>query len=273
MTKNQLSNLLSKPQTSTNDKKSTKSAINKLQLQMLRIQQSIWHNKQRVIIVFEGFDAAGKGGAIRKITEVLDPRGIRVYPVGEPGQEEQSKHWLSRFWNMLPSPGMITVLDRSWYGRVLVERVENLTEKKNWRRAYNEIIQFEKYLVDDGIHLIKIFLAVSKGEQLIRFQDRLNDPYKQWKITEADIRAREKWDNYVSAVDEMLFKTNTSSPWHLLPADNKYESRLNCLKAVTYQLAPHQKWIEQEAKKLGKRDLKKSLKNLELKDSSHQIKK
>lgn len=142
--------------------KSYKKEIQKLQLKMLTIQQGIWHQKKRVIVVFEGFDASGKGGAIRRLTQVLDPRGVRVYPIGPPTEMEQKTHWLYRFWARLPEPGMMAFFDRSWYGRVLVERVENLTAKKDWKRGYSEINQFEKMLVDDGIELIKIYLSISK---------------------------------------------------------------------------------------------------------------
>jgi polyphosphate kinase 2 (PPK2 family) len=224
-----------------------KSALKKLQLKMLRIQQGIWHKKERVIILFEGMDASGKGGAIRRATEILDPRGVRVHPIGAPSDEEQAKHWLYRFWLKLPSPGIITIFDRSWYGRVLVERVEELTEKSHWKRAYTEINQFEQMLLNDGVKVIKIFLDISKEEQLKRFESRLKDPYKQWKITNEDIRAREKWADYQVAIKEMIKKTS-DLPWHVVKANDKNQTRLDVLEILTKELAPFQKWMEKKVK-------------------------
>lgn len=213
----------------------SKDAIKDLQLKMPRIQQGIWRKKERVIIVFEGMDAAGKGGAIRKITEVLDPRGVKVHPIGPPTPEEQGKHWLYRFWLNLPSPGMIAIFDRSWYGRVLVERVDKLAPDKDWKRAYEEINQFEQMLVKDGIHLIKIFLKISREEQGRRFKARLNDPYKSWKITEADLKARKKWKKYEAAIDDMVKKTGQVS-WQVVENNDKDLARLETLKIITQGL-------------------------------------
>ncbi|OQW47470.1 MAG: hypothetical protein A4S09_15220 [Proteobacteria bacterium SG_bin7] len=240
-----------------------KKEIQELQLKMLRIQQGIWHRKSRAIIVLEGFDASGKGGAIRKLTEVLDPRGIHVYPVGPPSLEEQSRHWLYRFWTKIPERGIIAIFDRSWYGRVLVERVENLTEKQNWKRAYSEINYFEQMLQDDGVELVKVFLAISKDEQLKRFEDRLRDPYKQWKLTKDDLKSRKKWDDYVEAVDQMFNETNTQySKWHVIPANYKHFARREILRCVTSELKLCQDWIEQQAKRFGKRSLAEAMKSL-----------
>jgi polyphosphate kinase 2 (PPK2 family) len=237
--------------------------IEKLQLKMLRIQQGIWHKRSRAIIVFEGFDAAGKGGAIRKLTRMLDPRGFRVHPIGPPTADEQGKHWLYRFWSLLPAPGTIAIFDRSWYGRVLVERVEGLTDKAHWKRAFTEINEFEQMLQNDGIEIVKIFLALTKDEQLTRFEDRLRDPYKQWKLSEDDIKARKKWDQYVKAVDEMLQKTNLkSSSWNLIPADHKPFTRKETLKIVTSELKTCGAWMEERATKLGKRSLEAALKRI-----------
>jgi AMP-polyphosphate phosphotransferase len=237
-------------------------SLNELQLKMLRIQQGVWHKKERVIIVFEGFDAAGKGGAIRKLTEKLDPRGVRVHPIGPPHPDEQEKHYLYRFWKNLPAPGTIAIFDRSWYGRVLVERVENLVEEKRWKAAYEEINQFEKMLKDDGVLIIKIFLKISKEVQLQRFQDRLNDPYKQWKITQEDVRAREKWNDYVLAVKAMLTKTQKNISWNVINGDNKAQAREEILSIVTKELGPCEKWIQSKADRLGKRKLAKKLAGL-----------
>jgi len=236
---------------------------NNLQLQMLRIQQGVFHKKDRVVIIFEGFDAAGKGGAIRKLTESLDPRSFKVIPIGAPSADDQGKHWLFRFWRELPSPGHITIFDRSWYGRVLVEKVESLTESEKLKRAYQEINEFEAQLTNDGVVLIKIFLAISKDEQFERFKARIDDPYKQWKISMDDIRAREKWDEYVKAVDELMKKNHSaSSPWHLIAANSKRFTRLEVLKVVTKKLKGHAEWMDKAAKKYDQKKLLKLLQKI-----------
>ncbi len=232
----------------------------KLQLEMLKIQQGLFHQKERAIIILEGFDAAGKGGAIRTMTEILDPRSFRVHAIGAPTEDEQGRHWLYRFWTNLPKPGRIAVFDRSWYGRVLIEKVEKLTPTNRLTDAYKEINQFEQMLVNDGIKVIKIFLAITKEEQLERFEDRLKDPYKNWKITKDDIKARQKWDDYVIAVDEIFKKTNTKEcPWHLVPGNSKKFAREEVLRIVTSELKEHGKWMENEAGKMGKRKLEETL--------------
>lgn len=243
------------------DKELLEQEAAKLQLKMLRIQQGIFHKKDRVVIMFEGFDAAGKGGAIRALSEKLDPRGVKVIPIGPPTEEEKGKHWLYRFWANLPSPGNIVIFDRSWYGRVLVEKVDKLTPKEKLKSAYEEINQFEAQLQNDGIIVIKFFLAITKDEQLARFEDRLNDPYKQWKISMADIEARQKWDKYVEAVDEILKKNNPkSSPWRVIPANSKKFTRLEVLKTVTQDLNICEKWIEKKVLTKEKDKLEKLLK-------------
>jgi polyphosphate kinase 2 (PPK2 family) len=250
------------------DENSYKDEIQKLQLKMLTIQQGIWHQKKRAIIVFEGFDAAGKGGVIRRLTQALDPRGVRVHPIGPPSQEEHAKHWLYRFWTNIPSPGTIAIFDRSWYGRVLVERVEKLTETKNWMRAYTEINQFEKMLQDDGVELIKIFLAITKDEQLRRFEARLKDPYKQWKLTKADLQARKMWKQYVVAVDQMFSETSKrSAPWKLIAANDKPFVRKEVLTTVTTHLRATEMWMKRQATSVGQRNLAKALKELGKKES------
>jgi len=237
-----------------------------LQLCMLRIQQGMWHRKRRGIIVFEGFDAAGKGGSIRRLVEALDPRGYKVHPIGPPEGDEQEKHYLYRFWTSLPSPGTLAIFDRSWYGRVLVEKVANLTAKERVQEAYKEINQFEKMLTDDGIEIVKIFLAIDKREQLKRFEERLMDPYKQWKITPDDIKARAQWKEYVVAADEMLEKTdNKSAPWHLVAANDKDYTRIEVLKIVTKHLKLHQEWMDNLSQKAGVSSLEAALKLMGLK--------
>jgi AMP-polyphosphate phosphotransferase len=242
------------------DKELLEAQVKQLQLRMLRIQQGIWHKKGRAVIMLEGFDAAGKGGAIRIMTEVMDPRSVRVIPIGAPSATDQGTHWLYRFWKELPPPGTITIFDRSWYGRVLVEKVDGLTAPARLKDAYREINEFEAQLINEGIPVIKIFLAITKDEQLARFDARLSDPYKQWKITMDDINARKKWNEYVKAVDELLIKTDTRTcPWHVIPADSKKFTRREVLKTVTQELKSFEKWIEQAAHKYEKTKLARLL--------------
>ena len=255
-----LKDLKSKPKVMP-EKDNLDDEIKKLQLSMLRIQQGVFHKKDRVIIMFEGFDAAGKGGAIRTITEVLDPRSFKVIPIGPPTESEAGKHFLYRFWKNIPAPGNITIFDRSWYGRVLVEKVDKLADEHRLKVAHREINEFEAQLVDDGIVLIKFFLAITKDEQLERFEARLKDPYKQWKITMADVDARKKWDKYVAAVDEILKKNNThKAPWKVIPANSKKFARREILRNVKKELHYCEKWIEKAASKYEENKLAKLLK-------------
>jgi polyphosphate kinase 2 (PPK2 family) len=238
--------------------------IEELQRRMLLVQQGVFHARQRAVIAVEGFDAAGKGGAIRRLSEAVDPRGLRVVPVGPPSSDEQGRHWLYRFWRDLPPPGTITVFDRSWYGRVLVERVEGIADSKAWKRAYREINEFERMLVDDGIDVIKLFLGISKGEQLRRFEQRLKDPFKQWKIGEADVRSRKHWDEYVEATDDLFARTDVPrARWHLVAADHKWHARVEVLRIVTARLGRHATWMEARAREADhSRQLRKALKRL-----------
>jgi polyphosphate kinase 2 (PPK2 family) len=234
-----------------------------LQLKMLRVQQGIWHEQVRAVIVFEGFDAAGKGGAIRRLVEKLDPRGFRVHPIGPPLESEKGEHYLQRFWSALPSPGTIAIFDRSWYGRLLVERVENLTPRRRLNEAYDEIVEFERLLLADGIDLVKIFLAIDKDEQLKRFEDRLRDPYKQWKLTEADVLARSKWKSYVKATDQMFRSTHSAkAPWHLVPANDKHYARTATLRLVTSRLGSHSRWMKSHAERMKILTLEAALQKL-----------
>lgn len=243
--------------------KQNKEKLNSLQLKMLRIQQGTFHSKKRIIIAIEGMDAAGKGGAIRRITETLDPRSYQVHPIGAPTKDEQGRHYLYRFWQKIPLPGMIAIFDRSWYGRVLVERVDNLIDKKTWERAYSEINQFEKLLTDDGVKIIKICLKISKEEQLKRFEERLADPYKQWKITPDDIKNRSKWSAYMKAHEEMFKKTSTKDcPWHVIETDDKDEARLKALEVITGECRKIEAWMEDHAKETKVSELKRALRDL-----------
>lgn len=237
--------------------------LQELQLRLLRIQQGLWHQKKRVVIAFEGFDAAGKGGAIHRLVEPLDPRGVKVHPIGPPSAKEQGKHYLHRFWKDLPEPGSIAVFDRSWYGRVLVEKIEGLTSSSRVHQAYDEILQTEEMWIADGIEVIKIFLAIDKDEQWRRFQERLANPYKQWKLTFDDVKARKRWPDYVAAVDKMFSKTHRAwTPWHLIPANDKHYARKEVLKLVITRLHKYEKWMESAARKHEVMDLKKALAQL-----------
>ncbi len=190
-----------------------------------------------LILVFEGSDAAGKGGAIRRMTAAMDVRRYRVIPIGAPTDEELAKPYLWRFWRQLPRWGKVVIFDRSWYGRVLVERVEGFCSEADWMRAYAEINDFEDELVDAGAVVVKFWLAISKDEQLARFQAREQEPHKRFKITDEDWRNREKWDDYERAVCDMIDRTSTEiSPWTVVEANNKYYSRIKVLRTVCERL-------------------------------------
>lgn len=226
-----------------------------LQEKMLFIQRGIYHQKERVILVFEGMDAGGKGGCIRRVTELLDPRGFHVHPIGAPDPIEQRTHWLYRFWKEIPAPGTIAIFDRSWYGRLLVERVELGLKPQDVKRAFREICDFERTLVEDGIKLVKIFLGISKEEQLKRLEERLNNPFKQWKLNMADIESRKKFDDYVAASDDIFKKTNAPrAPWYLIAANAKHYTRLKVLDIITEELKHSEKWIKDRT--IGKQEYK-----------------
>ena len=197
------------------------------------------HRRQRpVVMVFEGWDAGGKGGAIARLTERMDPRGYVVHPIAAPKGDDADKHYLWRFWRRLPAKGEIAIFDRSWYGRVMVERVEGFCTTEEWQRAYQEIRQFEQQLVGFGTIIFKFWMQVSKDEQLRRFEDRRNRPHKAWKLTDEDWRNREKWDIYERAVEEMLIKTTTAqAPWTIVAANNKHYARIKVLQTVVERLA------------------------------------
>lgn len=259
-----LSRLLGGESPSVSSKQVYERRLEELQRRMLLVQQGLFHSGRRAVIAIEGFDASGKGGAIRRMTEAIDPRGVKVVPIGPPSEDEQGRHWLWRFWRELPPPGTMTLFDRTWYGRVLVERVERLAKRPEWSRAYREIVEFERTLADDGIDVVKVFLAVSKDEQLRRFEARLRDPYKQWKISEADVRARRKWDDYVEAADEAFRRTDVPrARWHVVAGDRKWYARLEVLRIVTARLARHSAWMEARARSTRRtRALEKALKRL-----------
>ncbi len=192
-----------------------------------------YKRKIPLIIVYEGWDAAGKGGNIMRLVRHMNPRGYDVVPVGRPDATELDHHFLWRFYTRLPKAGHVTIFDRSWYGRVLVERVEGYCTTAEWKRAYNEINEMEEAYVASGGGLVKFWLEISRDEQLRRFTSRQNDPLKQWKITDEDWRNREKWDQYEEAVDDMLARTSTpAAPWTVIESDDKWFARLKTLKTV-----------------------------------------
>jgi len=187
--------------------------------------------------VFEGWDAAGKGGAIRRLTRAVDARNYQVIPIAAPTDEENQHHYLWRFWRHIPRAGILTIYDRSWYGRVLVERVEGFAATNEWRRAYSEIVNFEEALAEHGILVLKFWLHIDKDEQLHRFQEREKITYKQYKITEDDYRNRDRWDDYQLAVNEMVTRTSTqSAPWILVEANDKKYARIKILKTLCDKL-------------------------------------
>jgi polyphosphate:AMP phosphotransferase len=193
--------------------------------------------KLSTILVFEGADAAGKGGAIRRLTAALDARDYQVIPIAAPTDEEKAHHYLWRFWRHLPRAGRVTIFDRSWYGRVLVERIEGFAAESEWRRAYAEINDFEEQLVEHGTVLVKYWIHITQEEQLQRFQARENTPYKRWKITPEDWRNREKWDAYETAVDDMVASTSTAfAPWTLVEGNDKRFTRLKILRTLCERL-------------------------------------
>ena len=209
------------------------SELDRLQKELKDLGNKVYRKKIPVIIAYEGWDAAGKGGNIKRITEALDPRDYVVEPIASPEPHEKARHYLWRFWTRLPKTGHITVFDRTWYGRVMVERLEGFCSENDWQRAYNEINKFEKELKDWGAVIIKFWVQIDKGTQLKRFTDRQNTPEKQWKITDEDWRNREKWDQYETAIDEMIEKTSTSfAPWHVLESVDKKYARIKALKIV-----------------------------------------
>jgi polyphosphate kinase 2 (PPK2 family) len=219
------------------DKKTYEKELADLQLEILKAELRNREAGRPVVVAFEGWDAAGKGGAIKRLTEKLDPRGYAVHPIGAPTAEEKKHHYLWRFWTRTPERGRWAIYDRTWYGRVLVERVERLAKKKEWKRAYREINEFERQLVDDGAVLVKIFLAITKDEQKRRFEERENNPYKRWKIGPDDWRARERWDDYVDAAEEMFAETDTRlAPWKVIGADRKWHARLEVIRHVLARL-------------------------------------
>lgn len=208
-------------------------SLKKYQAVLSALSYQVYVQQRSVVIVFEGWDAAGKGDTIRQVTEKLDPRGYVVYPIAAPEGEDATHHYMRRFWRRLPEAGQIAIFDRSWYGRVLVDRVDGYCTGAEWKRAYREINQFERQLVDFGTILFKFWIHISKKEQYRRFKSREKDKLRKWKLTDNDWRNREKWNLYENAVNEMLLKTNlVSAQWTILEGDSKLYSQVKVLQTL-----------------------------------------
>lgn len=214
-----------------------KEKLNYYQRKMSELGFKLYTKRRSVVMVYEGWDAAGKGGNIKRMTQELDPRGYEVVPVAAPTLDELNHHYLWRFWNKMPKDGHFGLFDRSWYGRVMVERIEGFCSPEEWQRAYKEINDMEKHMHNHGAIIFKFWIHIDKEEQLRRFQMRQEDPLKQYKITEEDWRNREKWDEYEKAVDEMLFRTNTGyAPWNVIESNDKKYARIKTLEYVVNEL-------------------------------------
>ncbi|KAA0239675.1 hypothetical protein EDM76_03025 [bacterium] len=210
------------------------------QVALRELARELYLRRRSLIVVYEGWDAAGKGSNIRRVTEKLDPRGYEVYPIAAPVGEERTHHYLWRFWRRMrpPSEKQVLIFDRSWYGRVLVERVEGFCGEPEWKRAYREINEFERQLTNAGAIIVKFWLQVSPEEQLRRFQERSDTPHKQWKLTGEDWRNREKWGEYEEAVEEMLLRTSTlTAPWRIIEGNSKLFARVRTLTILVSTLA------------------------------------
>ena len=218
----------------TIDEDEYKKELKKLQARLSELHNKIYERKIPVILCYEGWDAAGKGGNIRRVAYPLDPRGFDVHPIASPLPHELNRQYLWRFWTRLPRTGHIAIFDRTWYGRVMVERLEGFCSEKDWQRAYNEINEFERQLTDWGTVVLKFWIHIDSDTQLARFTERQNTPEKQWKITDEDWRNREKWPQYEEAVDEMIRKTSTkNAPWYIIESNDKKYARIRALKIIT----------------------------------------
>ncbi len=238
-----------------------KDTIEDLQERLSRLFVANHVHGRKAIVVCEGWDAAGKGGAIQRLTALCDPRAYRVWPIAAPSNEDKAHHYLRRFWQRMPRAGEIAVFDRSWYGRVLVERVEGFATEAEWRRAYDEINEFEAQLSHDGAVLIKLFFHVTAETQDARLKARLDHPWKRWKVGPEDLRNRARRDDYLAALQDMFDHTNTRwSPWTVIDGNDKKAARIAALTCVAGALAgalpkgppPNRPETEQLAQQLRK---------------------
>ncbi len=215
------------------EKPEYKEQLDGLQKKLETLHSELYRLRIPVVLCFEGWDAGGKGGAIKRLTSHLDPRGYQVNPTSSPNDIEKVHHYLWRFWNNMPKAGHIAIFDRTWYGRVMVERIEGFCTEEEWKRAYQEINEMESHMANFGAVVLKFWLHIDKDEQERRFKERMENPAKRWKITDEDWRNREKWDQYVEAVDEMLVRTSTTyAPWIVVEGNDKYYARVKVLRTV-----------------------------------------
>ncbi len=219
------------------DKKSYKKQKKKLRRRLYDLQKACWDAGIPTLIIFEGWDAAGKGTSINILTQRLDPRGFTLHPIQAPRTYEQHMPWLWRFWRRLPNYGEMAIFDRSWYGRVMVERVEDLTPEDEWRKAYRDIVNFEHTLADDNHRFVKFFLHISKEEQARRFKKIESDPLESWHVQPEDWEHHEKYDEYVLAIEEMLERTDTEwGRWTIIEATDKRWARIKMFRTIIYNM-------------------------------------
>ena len=230
-----------------------KEQIDQLQNKLEMLHSEIYRRRIPVVLGFEGWDAGGKGGAIKRLTSHLDPRGYQVCPTASPNDIEKKHHYMWRFWNRVPKAGHIAIFDRTWYGRVMVERIEGFCSEAEWKRAYQEINEMEAHMANAGAVVLKFWLQIDKDEQERRFKERMDNPEKQWKITDEDWRNREKWDQYELAVNEMLVRTSTTyAPWIVVEGNCKYYARVKVLRTVVEALENKILQVKEEERKKDK---------------------
>ena len=235
-----------------------KEKLKELQKKITLLHGELYRRRIPVVLGFEGWDAGGKGGAIKRLTQKMDPRGFVVNPTAAPNDIEKAHHYLWRFWNAMPKAGHIAIFDRTWYGRVMVERIEGFCSRQEWQRAYKEMNDMEKDLSDSGAIVMKFWMQIDKDEQERRFKERQENPEKQWKITDEDWRNREKWDLYEDAVNEMLIRTSTEyAPWIVVEGNDKLYARIKVLETVVDAI---EKRIAEENKEEKKKEEKKEAK-------------
>ncbi len=211
--------------------------LHDLQQRMERVQVAHIVHRRKSVVLFEGWDAAGKGGIIKRLTALLDPRYYDVWPIGAPSEEEKARHFLWRFWTRLPTSREIGIFDRSWYGRVLVERVENLVTEHDWKRGYDEINEFEAQQIDAGTNIVKMFIHVTQEEQDKQLAQRLDDPWKRWKTGADDYRNRSHRADYLDAMHDMFHATDTRwAPWHVIDGNDRKAARIAAITTVVEQL-------------------------------------
>jgi len=218
--------------------------LKKLQVELVKLQSWVINNNERVIVIFEGRDAAGKGGAIRRITEKINPRHLKKVALPRPTEEEKTQWYFQRYVNQFPKAGEIVFFDRSWYNRAVVEPVNGFCSQKEYEIFMSQVNEFEKMILESGIHLVKIYMSISKREQAKRFNEIKNDPLKQWKMTKVDEKAQELWDDYTTYKKTMFEKTNTEiAPWKIIRANKKTEARTNSINYILKRI-PYDKNIE-----------------------------